>query len=29
MVHCTNTCYSQNQTNIDAVMTSFTVGSPT
>lgn len=29
MVHCTNACYSQNQTNIDAVMTSFTVGSPT
>jgi hypothetical protein len=29
MVHCTNTCYSQNQANIDAVMTSFTVGSPT
>jgi hypothetical protein len=29
MVHCTNACYSQNQTNIDDVMTSFTVGSPT
>jgi hypothetical protein len=29
MVHCTNACYSANQNNIDAVMTSFTVGSPT
>jgi hypothetical protein len=29
MVHCEESCYSQNQTNIDAVMTSFTVGSPT
>jgi hypothetical protein len=29
MVHCTNTCYSQNQNNINTVMTSFTVGSPT
>lgn len=29
LVHCTNTCYTANQTNIDAVMTSFTVGSPT
>jgi hypothetical protein len=29
MVHCTETCYSQNQNNIDTVMTSFTVGSPT
>jgi len=29
MVHCTNSCYSQNQTNIDTVMSSFTVGSPT
>ena len=29
MVHCTNTCYSQNQNNINTVMSSFTVGSPT
>ena len=29
MVHCTNSCYSMNQKNIDTVMTSFTVGSPT
>jgi hypothetical protein len=29
MVHCTNTCYSQNQDNINTVMSSFTVGSPT
>jgi hypothetical protein len=29
MVHCTNACYSQNQNNIDTVMSSFTVGSPT
>jgi hypothetical protein len=29
MVHCTNACYSQNQDNIDTVMSSFTVGSPT
>ena len=29
MVHCTNTCYSQNQNAINTVMTSFTVGSPT
>ena len=29
MVHCTNTCYTQNQTNINTVMSSFTVGSPT
>jgi len=29
MVHCTATCYSQAQTNIDTVMSSFTVGSPT
>jgi hypothetical protein len=28
-VHCTQTCYSQNQNNINTVMTSFTVGSPT
>jgi hypothetical protein len=28
-VHCTDTCYSQNQNNINTVMTSFTVGSPT
>ena len=29
MVHCTNSCYTQNQTNINTVMSSFTVGSPT
>ncbi len=29
MVHCTATCYSQNQNNINTVMSSFTVGSPT
>ena len=29
MVHCTNACYTQNQKNIDTVMSSFTVGSPT
>jgi len=29
MVHCTETCYSQNQNNINTVMSSFTVGSPT
>jgi hypothetical protein len=29
MVHCTNACYSQNQDNINTVMSSFTVGSPT
>jgi len=29
MVHCTNACYSKNQGNIDTVMSSFTVGSPT
>ena len=29
MVHCTNTCYSQNQNAINTVMSSFTVGSPT
>jgi len=28
-VHCTDTCYSQNQNNINTVMSSFTVGSPT
>jgi hypothetical protein len=28
MVHCTNACYSQNQDNINTVMSSFTVGSP-
>ena len=26
MVHCTSTCYSQNEANIDTVMRSFTVG---
>ena len=29
MVHCTNTCYTQNQNAINTVMTSFTVGSAT
>jgi hypothetical protein len=29
MVHCTNACYTKNQTNINTVMSSFTVGSPT
>lgn len=29
MVHCTNSCYSTNQNNINTVMSSFTVGSPT
>jgi hypothetical protein len=29
MVHCTNSCYTKNQNNIDTVMSSFTVGSPT
>jgi hypothetical protein len=29
MVHCTNACYSQNQDNINTVMSSFTIGSPT
>ena len=29
MVHCTSTCYTQNQNAINTVMTSFTVGSPT
>lgn len=28
MVHCTNACYSQNEADINAVMSSFTVGSP-
>jgi hypothetical protein len=28
-VHCTAACYSQNQTAINTVMSSFTVGSPT
>ncbi len=28
-VHCTATCYTQNQNAINTVMTSFTVGSPT
>jgi hypothetical protein len=27
-VHCTTSCYSQAQTAIDAVMSSFTVRSP-
>jgi hypothetical protein len=29
MVHCTQTCYEQNQGSINTVMSSFTVGSPT
>jgi hypothetical protein len=29
MTHCTDSCYSQNQNNINTVMSSFTVGSPT
>jgi hypothetical protein len=29
MVHCTATCFSQDQNNINTVMSSFTVGSPT
>jgi hypothetical protein len=28
-VHCTDTCYSQNQNSINTIMSSFTVGSPT
>jgi hypothetical protein len=28
-VHCSHTCYSQNENSINTVMTSFTVGSPT
>jgi hypothetical protein len=28
-VHCTDTCYSHNESNIDTIMSSFTVGSPT
>jgi hypothetical protein len=28
-VHCTEACYSQNQSMINTIMTSFTVGSPT
>jgi hypothetical protein len=28
IVHCSSSCYSQNQTNIDAVTSSFTVRSP-
>ena len=29
MVHCTDSCYSTNENNINTVMSSFTVGSPT
>jgi hypothetical protein len=29
MVHCTATCYTQNQNSINTVMTSFTIGSAT
>ena len=28
-IHCSKACYSQNQSQIDTIMTSFTVGSPT
>jgi hypothetical protein len=28
-VHCTQTCYSDNENNINTIMSSFTVGSPT
>jgi hypothetical protein len=28
-VHCTQACYSKNENNINTIMTSFTVGSPT
>lgn len=28
-VHCTATCYTQNENNINTIMSSFTVGSPT
>jgi hypothetical protein len=28
-IHCSKTCYSQNQNQINTIMTSFTVGSPT
>jgi hypothetical protein len=28
MVHCTSTCYTQNESDINTVMSSFTVGSP-
>ena len=29
LVHCTDSCYEQNQNAINTVMTSFTIGSPT
>ena len=29
LVHCTDACYTQNQSAINTVMTSFTIGSPT
>jgi hypothetical protein len=29
LVHCTDSCYNQNENNINTVMSSFTVGSPT
>jgi hypothetical protein len=29
LVHCSDTCYTQNENNINTVMSSFTVGSPT
>ena len=29
ILHCTNACYSQNQNEINTIMSSFTVGSPT
>jgi hypothetical protein len=28
-IHCTDSCYTHNETNIDTIMSSFTVGSPT
>jgi hypothetical protein len=28
-VHCTEACYSKNENNINTIMSSFTVGSPT
>jgi len=29
VLHCTQTCYTQNETSINTVMSSFTIGSPT
>ena len=28
MTHCTSTCYASNEANINTIMSSFTVGSP-